>query len=224
MTATSSNPAARGKGRPRNFDRNTALLKALEVFWQRGYGPASVSELCSAMGINAPSLYAAFGNKSALFLEAVTYYEQRYWAAPSRRFMEEKDFYRAVNNFFIEAAGILRSPDTPCGCMVVLAAVNISESEQNVIRTLRQMRLDTKNMFAEKIRQAVLEGQLPEDTQIEAMAGAFNTFLEGMSLQARDGLNAEELRDAASFAVRMLPKWHKKLKPAPSLEQLSSHH
>ena len=67
--------------------------------------------------------------------------------------------------------------------MVVLAAVNISESEQNVIRTLRQMRLDTKNMFAEKIRQAVLEGQLPEYTQIEAMAGAFNTFLEGMSLR-----------------------------------------
>ena len=176
MTATSSTPAARGKGRPRNFDRNTALLKALEVFWQRGYGPASVSELCSAMGINAPSLYAAFGNKSALFLEAVTYYEQRYWAAPSRRFMEEKDFYRAVNNFFIEAAGILCSPDTPCGCMVVLAAVNISESEQNVIRTLRQMRLDTKNMFAEKIRQAVLEGQLPEDTHVEALAGAFTTL------------------------------------------------
>ena len=79
-------------------------------------------------------------------------------------------------------------------------------------------------MFAEKIRQAVLEGQLPEDTHVEALAGAFNTFLEGMSLQARDGLNAEELSNAASYAVRMLPKWHKRLKPAPTLKQLPSHY
>ena len=212
MTAISSTTAARGKGRPRSFDRNTALLKALEVFWQRGYEPASVSELCSTMGINAPSLYAAFGNKSRLFLEAVRYYEQRYWSEPSRRFMEEKDFYLAVNNFFTEAAGILLSSDTPCGCMVVIAAVNISENEKDVIQTLRQMRLDTKKMFIEKIRMAMEEGQLPPDTHAEALGGAFNTFLEGMSLQARDGLNAEELKDAASYAVRMLPKWHKHMK------------
>ncbi len=215
MTASSSTPATRGKGRPRSFDRNMALLKALEVFWQRGYAPAAVSELCAAMGINAPSLYAAFGNKSRLFLEAVNFYEQRYWAAPSRRFMEEKDFYVAVNNFFTEAAGILLSPDTPCGCMVVLAAVNISEDEEEVIHTLRQLRLDTRNMFVEKIRKAVEDGQLPPDTRAEALGGAFNTFLEGMSLQARDGLNAEELRAAASYAVRMLPKWHKRLKHLP---------
>ena len=212
MTATSNTTVTRGKGRPRSFDRNAALLKALEVFWQRGYEPASVSELCSAMGINAPSLYAAFGNKSRLFLEAVSYYEQRYWSEPSRRFMEEKDFYLAVNNFFTEAAGILLSSDTPCGCMVVLAAVNISENEKDVIQTLRQMRLDTKKMFIEKIRMAMEEGQLPPDTHAEALGGAFNTFLEGMSLQARDGLNAEELKDAASYAVRMLPKWHKHMK------------
>ncbi len=212
MTAIPITTAARGKGRPRSFDRNTALLKALEVFWQRGYEPASVSELCSAMGINAPSLYAAFGNKSRLFLEAVSYYEQRYWSEPSRRFMEEKDFYLAVNNFFTEAAGILLSSDTPCGCMVVLAAVNISENEKDVIQTLRQMRFDTRKMFVEKIRMAMEEGQLPPDTRAEALGGAFNTFLEGMSLQARDGLNAEELKDAASYAVRMLPKWHKHMK------------
>ena len=212
MAAASSVSPTRGKGRPRSFDRDAALFKALEVFWRRGYEPASVAELCSAMGINAPSLYAAFGNKAELFLEAVTFYEERYWAAPSRRFMREKDFYVAVRDFFAEAARILLAPDTPCGCMVVLAAVNISDSEQNVIQTLRKLRADTRAMFAEKIRQAVNDGQLPHDTCPDALAGAFNTFLEGLSLQARDGTTPEELEETASYAVRMLPKWRKRLK------------
>lgn len=212
MTAASRSMPTRGRGRPRSFDRDAALFKALEVFWRRGYEPASVTELCTAMGVNAPSLYAAFGSKSDLFLEAVSFYEERYWAAPARRFMEEKDFYLAVRNFFSEAAHILLSPDTPCGCMVVLAAVNISEQEEDVIRTVQQLRLTTKDMFADKIRRAVKEGQLPEDTAVEPLAGAFNTFLEGMSLQVRNGLQAEELEELASYAVRMLPKWRKHLK------------
>ena len=210
--AISTTTTTRGKGRPRSFDRDAALLRALEVFWQRGYEPASTSELCAAMGINAPSLYAAFGNKSRLFLEAVTFYEKRYWTEPSRRFMEEKNFYLAVHNFFTEAASILLSSDTPCGCMVVLAAVNISDEEKDVIEPLHRMRVATRDMFAERIRQAVREGQLPEDTSAEALASAFNTFLEGMSLQARDYLNERALKETASYAVRMLPKWRRHLK------------
>ena len=206
MTAAlSTTTTTRGKGRPRSFDRDAALIRALEVFWRRGYEPASISELCAAMGINAPSLYAAFGNKSRLFLEAVNFYEKRYWSGPSRRFMKEKDFYLAVNNFFAEAATILLSSDTPCGCMVVLAAVNISDGETEVIETLHSMRVATKTMFAEKIRQ-------PEDTSAEGLASAFNTFLEGMSLRARDCPNEEALKETASYAVRMLPKWRRHLK------------
>ena len=209
MTAPSITTATRGKGRPRSFDRDAVLIRALEVFWKRGYAPASISELCAAMGINAPSLYAAFGNKSRLFLEAVTFYEKHYWSAPARRFMAEKDFYLAVSRFFAEAASILLSANTPCGCMVVLAAVNISEGETDVIETLHQMRVATKDMFAKKIRQAMEDGQLPENTSVEGLATAFNTFLEGMSLQARDYLNEERLREAASYAVRMLPQRRK---------------
>ena len=213
--AISTTTTTRGKGRPRSFDRDSALFKALEVFWKRGYEPASVSDLCTAMGINAPSLYAAFGSKSGLFLEAVTFYAERYWSAPSRRFMEEKDFYLAVHNFFSEAAHILLSPDTPCGCMVVLAAVNISEEETDIIQDLRKRRLETRDMFARKIRQAVDEGQLPADTSPESLACAFNTFLEGMSLQAQSGMSVKEMEAMASYAVRMLPKWRKHLKQLP---------
>ncbi len=93
-----SHDIQRGKGRPRNFDRDKALLCALDVFWRRGYEPASIAELCQAMEINPPSLYSAFGNKASLFMEAVSFYEKTYWDAPSKKLMAEcfKEAYRLL--------------------------------------------------------------------------------------------------------------------------------
>ena len=193
------------KGRPRSFDREQALREALNVFWQRGYEPASVAELCRAMGINPPSLYAGFGNKASLFIEAVNYYEKTYWDAPARHFFAENDIYRAVADYFETAARILLSPDTPCGRMIVLAAINISDKETEVIAAIQQLRLSTKKMFADRLRQAIKDGQISPDADVPALAGALNTLLEGMSLQARDGLFQSELMAIAAHAVRLLP-------------------
>lgn len=196
----------RRKGRPREFDREQALRAALELFWKRGYEPASVADLCTAMGIKAPSLYATFGNKAALFLEAVRYYEDAYWKEPAARFMAEPDLYRAVENYFQEAAEILLSPTTPCGCMLVLAAVNISEEEKEIIAAIQEMRMATKKMFAERLRGAIADGQIPADTDAPSLAGALNTLLEGLSLQARDHIFQSELKSMAAYALRMLPE------------------
>lgn len=198
-------PAGRGKGRPRAFDRAQALHSALEVFWRRGYAPASVAELCAAMNINPPSLYAAFGNKAALFLEALRYYEHTYWEAPARRFLDEPDVHAAVSRFFQEAAHILLSPHTPCGCMVVLAAVNIDDSETEIISAVRALRQATETMFAERLQRAVADKQLPPDTDVPALAGALNTLLEGLSLQTKNDLTLARLSAIAAHAVRLLP-------------------
>lgn len=195
----------RGRGRPRAFNREQALHRALEVFWRQGYEPASVAELCKAMEINPPSLYATFGNKASLFLEALRHYERTYWDAPAKRFMNEPDIYTAITNFFNESAQILLSPETPCGCMVVLAAINIAESEKEIIESVRELRLATKKMFADRLRQAIQDAQIPPDTDVPALAGALNTLLEGLSIQARDGLFQSELKAIAAHAVRMLP-------------------
>lgn len=195
----------RGKGRPRCFDRDEALLRALEIFWRRGYEPASISELCKAMGINAPSLYSTFGNKAKLFLEAVNFYEKTYWEAPSKKFMDNPDLYQGLDEFFREAARILLAPNSPCGCMVVLAAINISDDAEDVISAIRKLRFITKDMFADRLRKGIADGQLPPDTDVTALAGALNTMLEGLSIQARDGLSQNELEHIASHAVRMLP-------------------
>lgn len=119
--------------------------------------------------------------------------------------MAEPDIYKAIGDFFAESARILLSPDTPCGCMVVLAAVNISEDAQEIADAIRQLRLATKDMFAARIRQGIEDGQLPQDTDVASMAGAFNAMLEGLSIQARDGLSQSQLEKVAQYAIHILP-------------------
>ncbi|GAB7543098.1 TetR/AcrR family transcriptional regulator [Cupriavidus sp. 8B] len=206
MSNTGTSPATlRAKGRPRSFDREEALTRALDVFWRRGYEPASVAELCTAMGINPPSLYAAFGNKAKLFLEAVDFYEHTYWDATWARMGTEPDLYRAVDAFFKEAASILLSPHAPCGCLVVLAAVNVSPDSVEVIEAIRKLRQEGKNFFAKRIKQGIKDGHLPEKTDVKSLAATLNTMLEGMSIQARDGLSQSELARIAAHTVRVLP-------------------
>lgn len=193
------------RGRPRAFDREAALRAALRLFWERGYAPVSVAELCQAMGVNPPSLYAAFGNKSALFLEAVAAYEAAYWEEPARAFFAEPDIYQAVDGFFARAAAILLSPDTPCGCPVVLGAVNIAKEEGEIVAVLSALRQATKKMFADRLARGIAAGQIPADTDVPSLAAALNALLEGMSLQAREGLFLCELKAIAAHAVRLLP-------------------
>ena len=195
----------RSKGRPRGFDRDAALVRALDVFWRRGYEPASMVELCTAMGINPPSLYAAFGNKAKLFLEAVDFYERTYWDATWAGLEKEPDVYRAVEAFFKEAAGILLSPHAPCGCLVVLAAINVSADSTEVSEAIKSLRQVSKRRFAQRLKQGVRDGQLPEKTDVKSLAATLSTMLEGMSVHARDGLVHAELAQIAAHAVRLLP-------------------
>lgn len=195
----------RSKGRPRAFDREKALIRALDLFWRRGYEPASVAELCAAMEINPPSLYAAFGNKAQLFMEAVNHYGKVYWEATWDRMDQEPNPHRSIAEFFREAAGILSSATAPCGCMVVLAAINVSPDSQAVIDALKALRYEGKSRFLTRLKRGVKEGELPPKTDVRALASALSALLQGMSIQARDGLTRAELEGIAKAAMAMLP-------------------
>ena len=205
MPRTTTVPPHRSKGRPRTFDRATALNRALNVFWRRGYEPASIAELCAAMEINPPSLYAAFGNKAQLFMEAVQHYEDVYWDAAWARMTEVPDIHEAMSGFFKDAGRILTSQDAPCGCLVILAATNVSAEAQDVNDALRALRTEGRDWFLARLRRAVEDRQLPAKTDVGALASALNTMLEGMSLQARDGVTHDELDRVAAIAMAMLP-------------------
>lgn len=202
--ATHSTPSRRG--RPRNFDRDTALIRALGVFWRHGYEPASVGELCKVMDINPPSLYAAFGSKAELFLEAVNYYERTFWDEPWERMRQEKNVYDAIHNFFEEAAVILTSQAAPCGCLVVLAAINVSPDSKDVYDAVKVLREEGRAYFRERLQASKLAGDLPADTDVDSIALTLNTLLEGMSIPAQDGISQADLKRIAAQAVRFLPQ------------------
>ena len=205
MTAQATPTPSKLRGRPRTFNREAALESALALFWRLGYEPTTISELCKAMGINPPSLYAAFGNKAQLFMEAVTYYETNYWDAAWLRLNQEPDVRTAIRNFFDDAARILSLPDAPCGCLVTLGATNVSPDAEGVHDALKALRVRGRRAFQTRLEQAVKDGQLPADTPVSALAMTFKTAIEGMSLHARDGAQQAELEGVGPLVVRMMP-------------------
>lgn len=193
------------KGRPRGFDREDALMKALNIFWMQGYEPTSIADLCTSIGIRPPSLYAAFGSKAELFIEAARFYEHIYWDDVWARLEKEPDVYKAIGRFFEEAADILLSDSAPCGCLVVLAAINVSSSAPQVSEAAREIRQEGKCCFANRLRRAVHDGQLPTETAVDSLATLLNSLLAGMSVEAKDGASLSMLRATIKYVTRLLP-------------------
>ena len=200
-----SSTPSKTKGRPRTFDRNQALMTALRIFWKLGYEPASVSVLCTAMGINPPSFYAAFKSKEELFLEAVNFYESQYWTGILTRFENStRPIDRALEDFFQEAADILLNPENPSGCMVVLAAVNIAPKEQRIAEAVKKLRSETRDFFERRLKKAQNAGELSAEADISALADMLNIMLEGMSIHAKDAMPLPTLKQAVSCVPNLL--------------------
>lgn len=191
------------RGRPRSFDRQEALEKATLTFWEHGYEPTSVADLTRAMGIGAPSLYAAFGDKKALFAEVVSGYAQTYGAFATRALAEEPTARAAVGRLLHEAATEYTDPAHPRGCMLISAATNCATAE--VEAALRERRNASLGAFESRIRADVAAGALPAGTDPGALARFSGAVLQGMSQQARDGAGREELEAVAALAMAAWP-------------------
>ncbi|WP_375165102.1 TetR/AcrR family transcriptional regulator [Streptomyces sp.] len=195
--------ATRQRGRPRSFDRLTALEQATMAFWEHGYETTSVSDLTRAMGISAPSLYAAFGDKRTLFEEVVETYAVSYGAYGGRALAEEETARAGIGRLLSEAAELFTEPGHPRGCLMISAAVNCSTPE--VEESLRARRNANLASFEARIRRDVERGALPPDTDAAALARLSGAVLQGMSQQARDGAEKEELAAVARLAMRAWP-------------------
>ncbi|MFI0269883.1 TetR/AcrR family transcriptional regulator [Streptomyces luteogriseus] len=194
----------RPRGRPRSFDRETALEKALLAFWEHGYEATSVSDLTRVMDIGAPSLYAAFGDKRSLFEEVVHVYGARYGSFADRALAEEPTARAAVERTLREAATAYTEPGHPHGCLVVHAAANCSNLE--VGQSLRDRRNANIAAFESRIRADVAAGVLPPATDAAALARHTGAMIQGMSQQARDGASREELEAVAEIALSIWPR------------------
>jgi TetR/AcrR family transcriptional regulator, copper-responsive repressor len=192
-------------GRPRSFDRDEALEGAIAVFWEHGYDTTSMSLLTKALGIGAPSLYAAFGDKRALFLEVLDRYLRTYGAFTERALAEEPNARDAVARLLHEAAAAYTRPDRPRGCLLITAATNCSPQSTDIAARLRDLRAMGARALEDKIARAVRSGELPADTDAHALATFYAAVLPGMSAQARDGATRADLEQIAEAALRAWP-------------------
>ncbi|KVH52872.1 TetR family transcriptional regulator [Burkholderia sp. MSMB1072] len=193
------------RGRPRSFDKEAALDRAMEVFWRLGYEGASMTDLTAAMGIASPSLYAAFGSKEALFRQALEHYRategQEIWGGVERA----ASAYGAVQNYLMDTARVFTRRSKPAGCLIVLSALHPAERSDMVRQTLIAMREGTVDALRERLAQGVATGEISAHANVDAIARYYVTVQQGMSIQARDGASRRDLEAVAQAALAAWP-------------------
>jgi AcrR family transcriptional regulator len=192
------------RGRPRGFDRDIALRRAMEVFWELGYDGASMSDLTTAMGINSPSLYAAFGDKEALFRAAVELYCRSEGSHTARALREQPTAYAAIEAMLRDNIATYTDPGLPNGCMVVLAGATYATRTASVREFLTRARGRTTADIRARLDRGVIDGDLAPDADTASLAMLYSTVLYGLSIQARDGVSPGELSAAVDSALRPL--------------------
>ncbi|MFL5338584.1 MAG: TetR/AcrR family transcriptional regulator [Gemmataceae bacterium] len=192
------------KGRPREFDTEKALDAALQVFWRKGYEGASLPDLTAAMGINRPSLYAAFGNKEGLFRRAV----DRYVQGPAsfvRTALDETTARGVAEKLLGGAVDLVTDPRGPRGCLLVQGALACGQEAESVRCELVARRLAGEAAIRERFERAKAEGDLPADADPADLARYVVTVTRGLAVQAAGGANRKELRRVADMALRAWP-------------------
>ena len=193
------------RGRPRVFDMDKALDKALEIFWKRGYEGASIAELAETLGINKPSLYAAFGNKEELFKKALS----RYVSGPVAFIQEavnQPTAFEVAQNFLINAVKFFTDTKHPKGCLIVQAALSVSADSLLVQDLLTKYRYSYEQQLAKRFEKAKEDGDLPTDANAETLAKFLSTLHQGMSVQVSSGASKEELMQIVEFALKSWPR------------------
>jgi AcrR family transcriptional regulator len=192
----------RPRGRPRAFDRGAALDAAMRVFWARGYERTSVQDLTGAMGVNPPSLYAAFGDKRRLYCEALERYQAEVGGCVTAPLADAADARRAVAEMLATAARVYADPAHPAGCMILHAEVEAGAD--GLAERLAAARRRLAEGIAERVRRDPACGA---DAAGAAELGRFfAAVLQGMSALARDGASVAELEAVARRAMAAWPE------------------
>lgn len=189
------------RGRPRSFDRDAALAAAMKTFWQFGYEGASMAALTQAMGINSPSLYAAFGSKEALFKEAVRLYMATEDEKTRRTLSEQPTARGAIEAMLRRSVANLADPAGCRGCLLVLGDSNAAPEHGGIHQYLAQRRKEIQAAIEERIRRGVADGDVSGAANVKVVSAFLMTVLQGLSLRARDGASREAMLQVAEAAL-----------------------
>jgi AcrR family transcriptional regulator len=195
----------RGRGRPREFDREQGLAKAMHLFWSFGYDAISMADLRAGLGITQASLYAAFGSKEQLFREAVDLYRRTAGFSTTRALATETSARKAIHAMLQAAVDAFSAPGAPGGCLLILGAINCAIENKAVQDHLLSIRRQISQSILERLKRGQLEGDVPKAAPIVAVAAYYSTVLHGLALQSRDGASRKTLTQVVQFAMA---DWH----------------
>lgn len=192
-------------GRPRNFNRDVALERAMELFWARGYEGAQLVEIAEVMGINPPSFYAAFGSKEAAFREALELYERKMGDGWIKAFGDDLDARQSIQALLEYVIDVALAAPGSGGCMVFVSMINAMPSNTPLSDLLRNRRREAFGKIRERLEGGVRDGDLPPSTHITRLANFIYAIVQSISLQARDGATRKELEDIVGTAMMAMP-------------------
>ena len=193
------------RGRPREFDTEKALDAALLLFWRRGYEGTSLAALTGAMGINVPSLYAAFGNKERLFKRVVDRYIQKP-ASYLPKALKEATARQAAEKLLKGAIEMVMHPSHPDGCLLVHGALASGPEAESIRKELSLRRAGAESAVRRRLERAIADGDLPHGADPAKLARYLITIVWGMSVQAAGGATRAQLRDIAEQAMERWPR------------------
>ncbi|MRN53066.1 TetR/AcrR family transcriptional regulator [Paenibacillus monticola] len=186
-------------GRPRQFNREEAVASAMMLFWEYGFDSTSLSELKKAMGgISSASFYAAFESKDALFKEVLARYLATFGQVSANLTNLSLPPRTAIELTLRSSAKMQTGESHPLGCLVVLSASTCSPDNAHIRDLLTKERTSTREKIHACIERAVRDGELSETTDKTMLTTFFNTFLEGISTEARDGIPFEVINAAVT--------------------------
>ncbi|MGR6327657.1 TetR/AcrR family transcriptional regulator [Sphingomonas sp. XXL09] len=197
-------PAPASKGRPREFCTDAALAAALRVFWSKGYEAASLTDLTEAMGITRPSLYAAFGNKEALFHKALDLYEQEKLAY-TRRALEQPSARAVAEHILRGALAAQMGRDEPHGCLGVIHSMACGDEAQAIKAAVIARRQSSQQALVDRFAQAQRDGDLPATIDATGLTHFLYALLQGMAVQASSGATRADLERVVDTALQIWP-------------------
>jgi AcrR family transcriptional regulator len=200
-----ANVLKRGRGRPRTFDRSTAIQQAMKLFWDRGYEGTTFDDLIGAMNISPSSFYHEFGSKEQLYREAVEHYVNVRLSYFPRVLSAHRDTRAAFESLLEEGAALLADDASPAGCMISLAGTHLPPHLRSVADFAKGVRKVSKQTLVDRLRKGVSDGDLPPESNVKELADYFGVVLRGMAAQARDGASRKELLAIARVAMRAWP-------------------
>ncbi|MEL0552770.1 MULTISPECIES: TetR/AcrR family transcriptional regulator [Raoultella] len=207
MTTDVQSCTKKSRGRPKVFDKEAALDKAMALFWQHGYEATSLADLVEATGAKAPTLYAEFVNKEGLFLAVLDRYISRFAARHEAvLFDEDKSVDQALRDYFTAIATCFTSKDTPAGCFMINTSAALAASSTDIANTIKSRHAKQEQTLAQFLQQRQLRGELAENGDVQQLAQFLNCVLQGMSISAREGADFEKLMRIADTTLRLWPQ------------------